>query len=108
MPFLSPFFYIRGFRHLAHFVETPDGMLHAEVSRGQNVWAFQGEHEEHMDGPDADALHGGQRFDDLVVGHFVEGQEIDFSAAGAFRQIAYVGGFLSRKTESTHFVWRKP
>ena len=82
------------------------GALHggadAEVGRRQDVGAAEGEHEEHLGGPDADAFDAGEVFNYGGVVELGEGFEDDGAAAGVFGQFADVERFLRGESQAAH------
>src|SRR5580658_1563054 len=74
-------FLARGFRNDLRFFPIEVMLEHrhsyAVVAGGQNVLAFQGEHEEHVGGPHADAFYLRQVRDDFIVGLLGEAREIE-------------------------------
>ena len=82
------------------------GLLHgvadAEVAGGENVGALEGEDEEHVGSPDADAFDLGEAGDDFFIGERGEFFEDEFAIAGVAGQVADIGGFLGGETEGAH------
>ena len=60
---------------------------YAVVAGGQDVFALQAEHEEHVGGPHADAFHLGEVRDDFVVGLLGEAREIEETGGYLCRQV---------------------
>src|SRR5262249_32018908 len=56
-PGAGDFFHDGWVGELALAVVLLDGGLHAIVAGGKDVWTAQGEHQEHVRGPDADTFH---------------------------------------------------
>src|ERR1035438_5674155 len=63
-PRFRDFQHHRRFRPLTFFVMLLDGSLHAVIANGQNIRTPQGEHQEHVRRPNADALDLGEMRDD--------------------------------------------
>ena len=84
-----------------------DGGLHAVIAGGQNVGMAQGEHEEHVRGPDADAFDLGEVGDDFFFRHLSHALELQHSGSGLLGKIAEIGRFLAREANDTHFGIRE-
>ena len=83
-------------------VGAADGVANPEIAGGQDVVPAQGEDQEHVGGPHADALDLGQALDHLLVRkrrQFLEDQPLVARMTG---QIADVGRFLCRKPQRAH------
>ena len=83
-------------------VGLADGVADPQVAGGQHVGAAQGEDQEHVHGPDADALDLGEPLDDLGVGQRRQFLEDHGAVAGVARQVADVGGLLAGKAQRPH------
>src|SRR5262249_29732798 len=89
---------------LALAIEPLNGHTHAKIARGQDVGPAQGEHEEHVGGPYADAFDVSKRGDYLLIGHLGQFGEIHLAADGMLGQIADVTQLLTRKTGAPHLA----
>src|ERR1039457_6335856 len=97
--------------HLLHFLRSrerfqivgfADSVADAQIPGGQDVAALQGEDQEHVGGPDADAFDLGEAEDDLVVGEGGEILEDHFPIEGVAREVADVGGLLGGEPQRAH------
>src|ERR1017187_10725674 len=79
-----------------------DGVADAQVARGQDVGPLQGEDQEHVSGPDADAFDLGEAEDDLVVGQSGEIREHQLPLAGMAGGGAGGGGLFGGGAEGGH------
>src|ERR1017187_10463599 len=79
--------HILWFGQLALFVVFADGHLHAIIASGKHIRTLQGEHQEHVRGPDSDALHLRYVLDHLFVCQFVQSRKIEQSNRGLRRQV---------------------
>ena len=70
MPDGSDAVHFGGLGELIQRIGFLHGGAHAEIADGKDVGPPQCEHQEHLHGPDADALHAGERGDHSVVVHF--------------------------------------
>ena len=64
--------------------------------------AAQGEHQEHLRGPDADAFYLGQPFDDVEVGERRKLLEDQLSVTSVTGQVADIRSFLCGKAQFAH------
>src|ERR1035437_6602701 len=96
-----PFHFVRGGEGF-QIVGFADGVADAQVAGGEDVGALEGEDQEHVSGPDADALDLGEAEDDLVVGEGGEICEHNFARAGVAGEVVDVGGLLGGKSQGAH------
>src|ERR1035437_10460132 len=91
-----PLHFVRGGEGF-QIVGFADGVADAQVAGGEDVGALEGEDQEHVSGPDADALDLGEAEDDLVVGEGGEIREHNFARAGVAGGGGGGGGRLGGK-----------
>src|ERR1019366_5074370 len=96
-----PLHLVRGGEGL-QLVSLADRVADAQIAGGENVSALEGEDQEHVDGPDADAFHLCEAEDDFVVGEGGEILEDHFPIAGVAGEVADVGGLLSGEPQQAH------
>ena len=75
-------------------VSRADVAAHAQVSHRQHVRPPEGKDQEHVRGPDADALDVCKRRDHLFIAHLRQPGKINLAADGVLGQIANVTEFL--------------
>ena len=94
--FLHPFF--QGFSRFGQSVELRDHLPDDQVAGSEHVPATQGKYQEHLDGPNPDALDGGEGEDDFPVGHDgkIAVQEVLFEKGS--RDFPQVSDFLMGKS----------
>src|ERR1035437_8595032 len=76
-----PLHFVRGGEGF-QIVGFADSIADAQVAGGEDVGALEGEDQEHVSGPDTDALDLGEAEDDLVVGEGGEIREHELPRAG--------------------------
>src|SRR3954469_3751113 len=96
-PRLRDRLHLRGLGGRLEPVRPHDRVAHPEVTRGQDIGPVEGEHEEHVGGPLADPLDGGQLADDLLVGQLREAVELELALEDVLGQGAQVGDLRARE-----------
>ena len=71
-----------------------------EVADRQHVRPVQPEHQEHLGGPAAEALHRRQPFDHHLVGQRVELVELQAPVGDARAQVAQIADFLTAQADA--------
>jgi len=89
-------------RPLAFLVVLLDGRLHSVIANRQNIRMPQGKHQEHVGGPDADALDLSEMRNDFVFGHTRHALKLQQPSLGFFGEVPQVSGFLPRKSDAAH------
>src|SRR5215212_5444330 len=96
-PRLRDRLHLRGLGRRLEAVRPHDRVAHPEVTRRQHVGPVQGEHQEHVRRPLADALHRRELADDLLVGQLGEPVELQLAGDDALGQGAEVGDLRARE-----------
>ena len=106
--------YDAGFNSSGRFYEASDQVLgmtpkdyraggaNAEIPDGQHIVSAEGEHKEHMGGPDADALDARQVLDHGGVVEPGQGLKHDAAFFRVLCQFADIEGFAGRKPHFAH------
>jgi len=81
-----------------------DGGTNSEISDGKNVGSLEGEHEEHVRGPDADALYPGEAFDDCGIVESGQSGEIESAFASVAGDVANVFDLAGGEAQRPHFL----
>src|SRR3954471_9463542 len=96
-PRLGDRLHLCGLGRVLEAVGPHDRVAHPEVTRGQHVWPVEGEHEEHVGRPLADALDRRELADDLLVGELGEAVELELAGEHVLGERAQVGDLRPRE-----------
>lgn len=88
-------------RHFPQAIRNLDRLSDAEVELREHIGAAEAEHQEHVRGPPADALHAREGGDYLLVVQLVKPVNREIAGRHATRQIPEVSYFLSGQTGGT-------
>ena len=66
-------------RDLAVTIHHPHPAMDSKVAVAQDIGSLQGEEQQHLRRPYADAAQGGERGDDLGIRHLGDGGKIEFA-----------------------------
>ncbi|HLJ05521.1 MAG TPA: hypothetical protein VKT26_04585, partial [Acetobacteraceae bacterium] len=92
-------------RHFPQAVGQAESVAHPEIVDRQNIRAAQLEHQQHLDGPAADATHLGKAGDDCLVRQRLQGIPIrDDSGRGLGGKILQGGDLRERQARGTQLL----
>src|ERR1039458_6130637 len=90
-------------RPLTFLVVLLDGSLHAVIADRQNIRTPQGEHQEHVRRPDADALDLGEMRYHFFFRHFRHALELQQAGCSFLGEVAQIRRLLPGQPDATHF-----
>lgn len=97
-------FHFRRFGWCVQVVRPSNSGSDCQVAGGENVRPAQREHKEHLRGPDPDAFHLGQMFDDQCVFEAVKQLKRDCPALRVLGEFPDIFGLLAGKPKLPHFL----
>ncbi len=105
-PFAGDFLDLFWLRRLPQAIGAVDGVANTEVAGRQDIGAAEGEDQEHVGGPDADALHLSEVLDDSGVVKSWQILKPYLSGARLFSEVEHVFRLLPGEAERTKFLGR--